>query len=77
MVVANLAPGISYSENTQSEPESEEPHIVIHENTEIPSGRGSIGKPAGPANQDQKQNRTCCGDHRRDRDRRATACVVA
>jgi hypothetical protein len=53
-VAGNLAPGISYSENAQPEPESEELHIVIHENAKITSGRGSPGQPARPANQDQK-----------------------
>jgi hypothetical protein len=36
-VVANLAPGMSYSEITQPELESEEPHIVIHANAKISS----------------------------------------
>jgi hypothetical protein len=51
-VVWNMAPGSSYSDNTQPEPESEEPYIVIHANAKIFAGRGSLGQPATAANQD-------------------------
>jgi hypothetical protein len=53
-VLESLAPGISYSENAHPEPESEEPHIVIHKNAKIFSAGRSSGQPARPAHKDQK-----------------------